>query len=206
MDRQHWRWRIALGLFAFLVGLLPACASSQGSYIWVDELKEPDRSPAQAEYLIGVGDLLNIQVWDQEKMSARMRVRSDGRISLPFLNDVEAAGKTPVRLSQELEGGFKSVVINPKVTVVVEEPRPLSVSILGEVGKPGLHTVDPGAGVAQALAAAGGLNVFAHKDRIFVVRSVPQPTRIRFTYEALTRTLGQAPYFQLRTGDVIVVE
>jgi polysaccharide biosynthesis/export protein len=193
-------------LVCCLAGL--ACGSTGGS-IEVEQLKEaPDPSPAGGEYIIGVGDLLSIQVWDQEKMSAKARVRSDGRISFPFVNDIDAAGKTPVKLGADLEAGLKSVILTPSVTVVVEESKPptLSISVLGEVTKPGVQTLEPGAGVAQALAAAGGLTTFAHKGRIFVLRAGPPTTRIHFTYEGLTRTAGSAPLFRLRSGDVVVVE
>ena len=206
MDRPPHHSAVTLWLAGCLMGLFLGCASSTKGFIWIDELREAEPLPAEGEYVIGVGDLLSIQLWDQEKMSPRVRVRSDGRVSLQFLNDVEAAGKTPVRLARELEGGFKSVVLNPQVTVVVEESRPLGVSVLGEVARPGLHTLDPGAGVAQALAVAGGLSTFAHKDRIFVLRSGSQPARIRFTYQALTSARGRAPLFRLLTGDVVVVE
>jgi len=157
-------------------------------------------------YVIGVGDALNIQVWEQDKMSAHVRVRTDGRISLPFVDDIDAAGKTPIRLSRALEGALKSVVVTPKVTVIVEESRPLSVSILGEVARPGLQTLDTGSGIAQALAASGGLTAFAHKNRIFVLRADAHPTRTRFSYEDITRAVGTATQFRLRTGDVVVVE
>jgi polysaccharide export outer membrane protein len=207
MKRPRARWTVLVVLVTCLFGCFSACASSGGA-IEVDQLKEEPHPATGGEYTINVGDLLSVQVWDQDKMSAKMRVRSDGRISLPFLNDVEAAGKTPVQLAGELENGLKSVIITPKVTVAVEESKPpgISISVLGEVTKPGLQTLDPGAGVAQALAAAGGLTVFAHKNRIFVVRGGAQPTRIHFTYAALTRSVGRAPSFRLRTGDVVVVE
>ena len=190
--------------------LLPACASAGGS-IDVDQLKdEPDALSSSNEYVINVGDVLSIQVWEQDKMSGRMRVRSDGRISLPLLNDVDAAGKTPVKLALDLEASRRSVILNPMVTVVVAESKPptLNISVLGEVSKPGVQTLEPKAGVAQALAAAGGLTAFAHKDRIFVLRGGQQttPTRIRFTYDALTRNLGKAAQFRLETGDVVIVE
>jgi polysaccharide export outer membrane protein len=202
-------WTVVLVVVSCLAGLFPACASASGGSIEVDQLKEaPDPSPAGNEFTISVGDMLSIQVWDQDKMSARMRVRSDGRISLPFLNDVEAAGKTPVKLAAELEAGLKKVIIDPRVTVVVEESKPptLSISVLGEVARPGVQALEPGTGVAQALAAAGGLTTFAHKDRIFVLRTGPPAVRIHFTYKALTSLSGRAPLFRLRTGDVVVVE
>jgi polysaccharide export outer membrane protein len=207
MKRPRVSWTVVLVLINCLSGFFLACASTGGS-VEVEQLKEEPHPPEGSGYTIGVGDLLSIQVWDQDKMSAKMRVRSDGRISLPFLNDVDAAGKTPVQLAGELENGLKSVIISPKVTVSVEESKPptLSISVLGEVTKPGLETLEPGAGVAQALAAAGGLTVFAHKDRIFVVRGGAQATRIHFTYDALTRSAGKATSFKLRTGDVVVVE
>jgi polysaccharide export outer membrane protein len=189
---------------ACLGGGIAACGSAGGA-IPVALYKDlPD--PAAGEYLINVGDMLNIQVWDQAQMSGRMRVRNDGRVSLPFVNDAVAAGKSPSKLAADLEAGLKSVVLNPKVTVVVEESKPLTISVLGEVSKPGPQPLERETGVAQALAAAGGLTTFAHKDRIFVVRTAPEPARIHFTYEELTRRVGPASMFKLRPGDVIIVE
>ena len=192
---------LALGAAA----LLAACASGTGGAIPVAQYKdEPDAGTG--EYIIAVGDMLGIQVFDQPQISGRMRVRTDGRISLAFVNDVQAAGKTPVKLGAELEAGLKAMVLNPKVTVVVEESRPLTISVLGEVSKPGTQTYERDSGVAQALAAAGGLTNFAKKDRIFVVRSNPKPVRIHFTYEDITRKVGPASVFRLKPGDVVIVD
>lgn len=184
-----------------------ACASAtKGPFVWVDQVP-PDTSAPVGDYTIGPGDALNVQVWEQEKMSARVRVRTDGQISLPFLNDVPAAGKTPVALAKDLEERFKSFIVSPQVTVAVDEATPLRISVLGQVGEPGLHNLDPGAGVAQALAAAGGLKEYAHKDRIFVLRQGgAEPQRIRMTYEGVTGAQGRAASLRLRTGDVVVVE
>ena len=184
-----------------------ACAPSDRTpFVWVEKYQEPQPPPQSGDYVIGVGDALAIQVWEQEKMSARVRVRTDGQVSMPFLNDVPAAGMTPVALAQDLERRLRSFIVTPQVTVAVDESRPLSVSVLGEVGEPGLHNLDPGAGVAQALAAAGGLRDYAHKDRIFVLRSGDKPVRIRMTYQSLTAAEGPAAGLRLRTGDVVVVE
>jgi polysaccharide biosynthesis/export protein len=193
---------IAIGL---ATGLSTACASATGGAIPIEQYKEPT-DEALSDYTIGVGDVLGIQVWDQPQMSGKMKVRTDGRISVPFVSDVPAVGKTPSKLAADLEAGLKSVVLNPKVTVVVEEERPLTISVLGEVAKPGSQSFTRETGVAQALAAAGGLNNFAHKDRIYVVRAAPTPVRIHFTYDQLTRGVGVASQFRLRPGDVIVVE
>jgi polysaccharide biosynthesis/export protein len=184
--------------------LMSACASASGGVPIEQYNEEPD--PTGGEYVIAAGDVLSIQVWEQPQMSGRMRVRADGRITIPLINEVVAAGKTPSKLSADLEASLKSVVLNPKVSVGVEESRPLTISVLGEVVKPGTQPFERDSGVAQALAAAGGLNNFAHKDRIFVVRTTPKPVRIHFTYEALTQNVGGASTFKLRPGDVIIVE
>lgn len=197
------RLSVSAAMACAIVALLSACASSGGA-IDVDQFK--DTSAPQQEYVIGVGDMLNVQVYNDTQVSGRMRVRSDGRISLAFVNDIQAAGKTPVQLASDIEAGLKSVILNPQVTVVIEESTPLSISVLGEVAKPGPQNLQRNTGVADALAAAGGLTPFAHKDRIYVVRSKPQPTRIHFTYDALTKGIGRAPLFRLEAGDVVVVE
>jgi polysaccharide export outer membrane protein len=203
--RRRRRRIVASVLSSSLTCLVLGCGSAGGS-IQVDQLPDPPASASTQEYIIGVGDLLNVQVYNDEKASGRMRVRSDGRISLPFVNDIEAIGKTPTKLASDIEGSLKTVILNPSVTVSVEESKPLNISVLGEVSKPGLQTVDRNTGVAQALAAAGGLTTFAHKDRIFVVRNDPTPMRIRFSYEDLTRNVGKGHLFRLQAGDVVVVE
>ncbi len=204
---QHLKRTVALIVVSSLGCLFPACASSQGAVaVDVDQLKDDLKASTPAEYVIQIGDVLNVQVYSDDKASSRPRVRSDGRITLPFLNDVEAAGKTPVKLAGDIETGLKVLLVNPQVMVQVEQSSPLTISVLGEVSKPGPQPLQPDAGVADALAAAGGLTAFAHKDRIFVVRTQPQPIRIHFTYEALIKSLGRAALFKLRAGDVIVVE
>jgi polysaccharide export outer membrane protein len=115
-------------------------------------------------------------------------------------------GKTPSDLATELEGLLKDYVKSPVVYVVVEESKPDTVSVLGEVGRPGVYPLAGGTRVAQALATAGGLTAFARKDRIYVLRSRPQPARIRFTYQGLVEAAGPASIFDLRPGDVVVVE
>ena len=202
-----WSRGVRGAVSVLLVGLVACATGTQGSFIWVDEVADFQISPPAGEYIIRPGDALNVQVWEQDKMSAHVRVRTDGQISLPFLNDVAAAGKTPVDLAKALSERFKSLIVSPQVTVSVDEATPLRVSVLGQVGEPGLHNLDPGAGVAQALAAAGGLKEFAHKDRIFVVREgATGPQRIRMTYVALISAQGRAARLRLRPGDIVVVE
>jgi polysaccharide biosynthesis/export protein len=194
-------WLIIL---ACLSAWAAACASAGGA-IEVDNLKDDPAVSAPREYFIAAGDMLNIQVYMDPQTSGKMRVRSDGRITLPLVNDVVAAGKTPVQLARDIETALKSVILSPQVTVIVEDFTP-TISVLGEVAKPGPQALQRDTGVAEVLAAAGGLTNFAKRDRIFVVRSSPQQVRIHFTYDALTKGIGRAPTFRLRAGDVVVVE
>jgi len=189
-----------------VIVMLGGCASSGITGAIPIEKYVPEPETTVPEYSIAVGDMLSIQVWDQPQVSGRMRVRNDGRITLPLLNDITAVGKSPSQLASDIEAGLKSVVLVPKVTVVVEESKPSTISVFGEVIKPGTQPLERDTGVALALAAAGGLTSFGHKDRIFVVRSTPKPIRLQFTYDAVMRQIGPAAEFRLKPGDVIVVE
>lgn len=179
------------------------CAGVGGSadYVWIDDYAQP--KVAEAPYLISPGDLLSVRVQGQEGMSGKVRVRDDGKISLPFINDIQAIDLTPLQLAGQIQARLKEFVVKPVVIVSLEEMRPFEASVVGNVRKAGSYKLEPRCGVLQALAAAGGLGEFADRDRIFVLR---RGERIRFTYRALTQAERRAAGFRLRTGDVVVVE
>lgn len=181
------------------------CSTASGSYTWVDSYTQPPRA-TDRDYVLAPGDLISIRVYNQESMGGRMRVRGDGKITLPFVNDVQAAGLTTTALARQVEKRLKDFVVSPVVTVVLEEARPVEVYVLGEVARPGRYAIEQDGSVLQALAAAGGLTPFAAHDRVFVVRTDPAPVRVRFRYGALTRLEGSAAKFALRAGDTVVVE
>ncbi|HEX9621076.1 MAG TPA: polysaccharide biosynthesis/export family protein [Polyangiaceae bacterium] len=195
--------RVSKALILWLASTACAC-SSGGSYVWVQELQQP---PPQAAtpYVIAPGDVLDIRVYEDERASARTRVRRDGRVTLGLIGDVEAAGRTPERLTQEIAAHLARFIQKPSVRVSVEEAHPTLVTVVGEVANPGVFTLTPGSGVLQALASAGGLTEFADEDRIYVVRKEPS-LRIRFTYDALTRNDARAIGFVLADGDVVTIE
>ncbi|HEX9049851.1 MAG TPA: polysaccharide biosynthesis/export family protein [Anaeromyxobacter sp.] len=188
------------------LGLSTAC-SHTGSFVWAKDL--PASSLSDPGYVIGPGDLLQVRVWNDETLGGRAKVRSDGRISLPFLDDVSVAGLSPDKLARALEVRLAGYVNTPRVTVALEEEKLVSVSVLGEVAKPGVYDLTAGSGVLQALASAGGMTPWASSDRIFVLRRAggeARPTRIRFTEEALAHAEDRSAAFRLRRGDVVVVE
>ena len=189
-----------------VLGLALACRGP-GTYVWAKDL--PATSLSDPGYLIGPGDLLLVRVWNDESLGGRAKVRSDGRISLPFLDDVSAAGLSPGDLARALEVKLAGYVNQPRVTIALEEEKLVAVSVLGEVAKPGVYDLTAGSGVLQALASAGGMTPWATGDRIFVLRrsgGEARPTRIRFTEEALAHAEDRSASFRLRRGDVVVVE
>jgi polysaccharide export outer membrane protein len=186
-----------------IVGVLQGCAGA-GPYVWVRDL--PSTTSATSEYQVATGDVLTVRIVNQDSMSTKARVRSDGRIALPLLGDVEVRGKHPSSLRQELEARYKEYIVAPSLTVSVDEIAPVAVSVLGEVAHPGVVQMDSGCGVAQAIAGAGGLTDYASRDRIFVVRNGEKPMRVRFTFDGLAGGDPAAVRFALKRGDVVVVE
>jgi polysaccharide export outer membrane protein len=192
-------------LVAWTIVSATSSCSNLGKFVWVDQYPEPP-SPPEQPYVIQVGDTIQVRVFNQDQLSARVRVRPDGKVSLPLLNEVVAAGASPLALSRFLEDRLKDLVKTPTVTVSLEEARPQTVTVVGEVAKPNSYPLETATGVLQALAIAGGLTPDASSDRIFVLRQKPSPVRIRFTYEALVHQQPAAINFRLRSGDVVLVE
>jgi polysaccharide export outer membrane protein len=182
-----------------------SCASA-GQYVWFGEMPQTERAVIIGDYVIGVGDTINIRVYEQDSLSGDAKIRSDGKIAIPLVGEVMVAGKRPLELSQELETAFKQFVVTPRVTVNVTAPQPISVTVVGEVTRIGVLTLEPPARLVEAMAQSGGVGEFGDKDKIFVLRQFPSYKRIRFTWEAIIRNEDNAGQFPLRTGDVIVVE
>lgn len=195
----------------FAPALLTVAACRTAPFLWVDAVPKTMLA-ADTAAAIRPGDVIGVRVFNQEANSIdRTRVRDDGRISVPFLNDVEAAGLEPAELARRLEAKLKAFIVNPVVTVVVHERRPVRVSVLGQVTRPGVYDLDVSAGVLNALAAAGGMTPFAARDGLYVLRGGywtddPAPARIRFRADDLETGKVPASLFRMRPGDVLVVE
>jgi len=201
-------WRVLRASAPIALAGLSASAvacGGPGTFIWYSQVS-PDQLAAPRDLVIHVGDTVSVRVLGHDEMTLKERVRSDGRIAVPLIGEVDAQGKRPAALRGELEGRLKDYIVSPSVMLNVDEVQPMTVVLLGEVGKPGAYTLEPYTGLAQALAMSGGLTEYAQRSRIFVVRTQPSPVRIRFTYEAISRDEGHAASFPLRSGDVVVVE
>lgn len=158
------------------------------------------------EYRIGPEDVIQVSIWKNEAMSRTVPVRPDGKITLPLLNDVEAAGLTPMEFREILIQKLTEYMPAPEVSVIVIEPRSFKVSVMGEVPKPGRYEFKSRTTVLDALALAGGLSQFASRAKIVVLRHEGKAmTRLPFNYNKAISAGGEQENFFLRAGDVIVV-
>ncbi len=189
-----------------LLSLSATSCASNVSFTWYHDLPNADWKTASQEYVINVGDVINIRVYEQDALSATVKIRSDGRIALPLAGEFMVAGKHPSQLAREIEGHLKEFIVTPRVTVNIDSSQPVTITAIGEITKIGPLTLEPPARLIEAIAQAGGPSEFADKSRIFVLRRFPTFQRIRFTYDAIVHNDGGAAGFPLRTGDVIVVE
>jgi len=168
----------------------------------------PRSEPAheQGDYRIGPEDVLDISVWNNTAISRTVPVRPDGRISLPLLNDVQAAGLTPMQLRDALNKKLAEYIPTPEVSVIVREVHSFKVSVIGEVKKPGRHELKSRATVLDALAMAEGLGEFAARGLIVILRPDGNTLkRIPFNYNKVVSTDGELENFMLQPGDIIVV-
>lgn len=191
----------ALGCW-LLISTASACSSAR-SYVWVDDYVA--KGLAAAPRLIRPGDRIHLLVRGQEQLSAEADVRPDGEVVVPVVGSVSAASKSPTELANAIAARLNGIVNAPVVTVVVERRR-TAVTLLGEVRAPGRYELDSRDGVADALARAGGLTPFADGDLVFVIRRDPHLARIRLRYDDLTGAEKVTLGFELRDGDIVVVE
>jgi polysaccharide export outer membrane protein len=194
-------------LLCLAASLATGCASV-GPFVWVED-STSGRQRSDVDVVIAPGDVLGVRISGQDALSTRVTVRADGKISLPLVNDQLAVGISPATLGLLLNAQYKTFINNPVVTVVLEERHAEWVSVVGAVTTPGTYQLTRDAGVLQAIALGGGLTPFAHHDRIFVLRrdgeGRPQ-LRIRFRYRSLLEAEHRSATFDLRGGDVVVVE
>lgn len=200
--------RVPVMATLFVGGLLlaaPACAPRH-PYVWVNDM--PHTEVPIGSVPLRPGDTISVTVSRMEELraAAPFEVGADGSIVLPLVGPFEVQGLTPEAAARKLNARLNGIVVNPDARVSVVTPRLPEITVLGEVGQPGRFPVAHGDGVLAALALAGGLTEFADPQSIYVVRKYPKAERIRFRYTDLTGGVVRSAQFELRDGDVIVVE
>ena len=196
-----------------------ACSSFVGLLVFAALIAEPifarmplaqaadrdvSRSAAPDVYRIGPEDALQISVWKNDSLTRSVQVRPDGKISLPLLNDVQAAGLTALELRDVLAQKLATYMPNPEVSVIVAEIRSFKVSVVGEVSRPGRLELKSWTTVLDALALAGGFTQFASRSKIVILQPDGKTMkRIPFNYNKALD--GEQENFYLRNGDIVLV-
>lgn len=161
------------------------------------------------DFTIGPGDVLSVVFWREKDLSADVVVRPDGKISLPLLNDVQAAGLTPDQLREKLMESASRFLEEPNATVVVREIHSRQVFITGQVGKPGTYPLTGPTTVVQLIAMAGGVLEYADKENIIVVhlerRPDGEPWSNRVNYSDLMKRKNLQQNIELKPGDTVIV-
>jgi polysaccharide biosynthesis/export protein len=189
--------------------------ASSGTAVAQTTGSTPDSSPSSAtaangsagaaEYRLAIGDKLRIEVYKDPQLSQSLEIRPDGRITLPLVGDVPAAGATPHELTTALTDRLREYMTNPVVTVIVAEATPLMIYVMGEVNSPGAQPVRGPVTVLQSLAVAGGFREFANTRRIRILRKNADGTidTIPFDYRQAVNRADRP--MMLQPGDTVIV-
>jgi polysaccharide biosynthesis/export protein len=168
---------------------------------------ESHAAHSDTSYLIGANDVLAINVWKEPDISRSVPVRSDGRISLPLVGELQASGQTPRQLEQEITKRLQSYISEPEVTVIVSESKSKKVNILGMVVRPGEYLLTSNTTILDSIAMAGGFKDFAKQKSIYVLRQGADgnQTRIPFNYKDVIKGKNPEQNIRLQPGDAVVV-
>ncbi|HWZ81684.1 MAG TPA: polysaccharide biosynthesis/export family protein [Terriglobales bacterium] len=162
-------------------------------------------SMSSPDYVIGPEDVLHVAVWKEADLTATLPVRPDGKISLPLLNDVQAAGLTPMQLADSLTEKLKKYVASPRVTVVVSQINSKRIYLVGEVGHTGAVPMLPNMTVLQALSSAG-MTQFANTKKIYVMRiQNGKQVKLPVNYKKLVKGEQMEQNYLLQPGDTVVI-
>jgi polysaccharide biosynthesis/export protein len=182
-------------------------STTDGQRTQVQQATRPSSRGNDAGYVIGSDDVLAINVWKEPDLTRSVPVRSDGKISLPLVGEIEAAGRTPLQLEHELAQKLLTYMTDPQVTVIVEQVNSKKFNILGQVTKPGSYSLSVASTVMDAIAAAGGFRDFAKKKGVYVLRQNPDgsQTKIPFNYNDFVKGKNPAQNIKLLQRDTIIV-
>ncbi|MFY9561018.1 MAG: polysaccharide biosynthesis/export family protein [Terriglobales bacterium] len=202
-------WKAAAAALLVISGLAwaqnAAPAQPAGSTTPDATVGAPASSLAGPDYIIGPEDVLHVAVWKEADLTATLPVRPDGKISLPLLNDVQAAGITPMQLADSLTEKLKKYVASPRVTVVVTQINSKRIYMAGEVSHTGAMPMLPNMTVLQALSSAG-LTQFANTKKIYVLRTENgKQLKMPVNYRKLLKGEQMDRNYTLQPGDTIVV-
>ena len=199
---------VAIGI----IGLVIFCLSTPIAYPQTDKeilLKKQFLAEVPADsdrYVIGAEDVLYIHVWREESVTKTVSVRMDGMISIPLVDEIQAAGFTPLQLKEKLAEKLKQYIESPNVTVVVMEANSFKVYLSGQVNKPGVYRLRSETTLAQIISMAGGLTEWANQKKIIVIRKEDgKEKRFTINYKKIVKGDDLSSNILLKAGDTIIV-
>lgn len=163
--------------------------------------------PHDDTFIIGNDDVLAISVWKEPDLTKSIPVRSDGKISLPLVGEMQATGKTPLQLERDLTEKLKGFITAPEVNVIVQQVNSRKFNILGEIGKPGSYPLTADTTIVDAIATAGGFRDFAKKTGVYVLRKTAdgRQTRLSFNYKNFIKGKDTNQNIKIEPDDTIIV-
>lgn len=193
---------LSAGLAAQAVTNAPGAATATGPAADPSGAKPHDDS-----FVIGNDDVLSINVWKEPDISRSIPVRSDGKISLPLVGEVQASGRTPLKLEQEIASRLQNYISEPEVSVMVQQINSQKFNVLGQVAHPGTFVIANSPTVLDAIAEAGGFRDFAKQKSIYVLRQNPDgtETRLPFNYKDVIKGKNLAQNVKIQPRDTIIV-
>lgn len=200
------RGKYILGIIGFFL-FFPLGHSGNLNHLFAAEDRAIEaEKDGNNQYIIGMGDMLEINVWNEPDLSKEVFVRLDGRISLPLVGDVVADGHTPTELSVLLTDRIGKYVEDPSVSVILLAGKSKRYYMVGQIGKPGEWPMEQPITVLQAIARAGGFLEWAKVSKIQIVRQVADKEKILvFDYEALVKNADLGQNILIEAGDTIIV-
>jgi polysaccharide export outer membrane protein len=158
-------------------------------------------------FVIGADDVLTVNVWKEPEISRAVPVRSDGKISLPLVGELQASGQTPRQLELEIAGKLKNYVSEPEVTVIVQQIKSQKFNLVGQIARPGSYPLTGPMTILDAIALGGGFRDFAKQKSIYILRRNPDGTesRLPFNYKEVIKGKNMSQNITLQPRDTIVV-
>ena len=203
--------RLFFGVVLVGAGILPgkaqeAASQNAASTPAAQEMGASDKAHDQ-KYVIGNDDVLAISVWKEPDLTKAIPVRSDGKISLPLVGELQATGKTPMQLELDITEKLKNFITAPEVNVIVQQVNSRKFNVLGEVTKPGSYPLTASTTIMDAIAVAGGLRDFAKKTGVYILRKGPdgRESRLNFNYKSFIKGKNSDQNVRIEPNDTIIV-
>jgi polysaccharide export outer membrane protein len=200
-------------LYSWIVLVAVLAAGSKLAVAQADATQPQDPPPAETAtahnntFVIGNDDKLDVNVWKDKELTRMVQVRPDGKISMPLIGELQAAGRTPLQLEDDISDKLKKYMSAPDVTVIVEQINSQKFNILGRVAKPGSYPLTTTTTVLDAIAEAGGFQDFAKQKGIYILRPKPGggEARLRFNYKDVIKGKHTEENVKLEPRDTVVV-